>query len=127
MFILIVSIIVLGVVVAVVSKLMSRGEDTPVVMAEGDCASCSGDNSRCVHDCMMEAAVSDVVYYDDEELDEYAGRPEDKYTEAEADRFREVMLTMRPDEVAGWCVSLSRRGITPPEQIRDEMLMIMGG
>lgn len=127
MYILIVSIIVLGVVVAVASKLMSRGGDTPVVTAEGDCASCSGDNSRCVHDCMMEAAVSDVFYYDDEELDAYAGRPEDRYTEAEVDRFREVLLTMRPEEVAGWSVSLSRRGITPPQEIRDEMLMIMGG
>jgi hypothetical protein len=78
-----------------------------------------------VHARLYEAAVSDVVYYDDEELDAYAGRPEDRYTEAEVDRFRDVLLTMRPEEVAGWSVSLSRRGITPPEEIRDEMLLMM--
>ena len=125
MYILVIALIVLGIVVAVVAKFSSGEDDVPVVTAEGDCASCSGDNTRCMHDCMMEAAVSDVVYYDDEELDAYAGRPEDRYTEAEVDRFRDVLLTMRPEEVAGWSVSLSRRGITPPEEIRDEMLLMM--
>lgn len=125
MYILVIALIVLGIVVAVVAKFSSGEDDAPVVTAEGDCASCSGDNTRCMHDCMMEAAVSDVVYYDDEELDAYAGRPEDRYTEAEVDRFRDVLLTMKPEEVAGWSVSLSRRGITPPEEIRDEMLLMM--
>lgn len=125
MYILVIALIVLGIVVAVVAKFSSGEDDALVVTAEGDCASCSGDNTRCMHDCMMEAAVRDVVYYDDEELDAYAGRPEDRYTEAEVDRFRDVLLTMRPEEVAGWSVSLSRRGITPPEEIRDEMLLMM--
>ncbi len=125
MYILVIAIIVLGIVVGVVAKFSSGEDDAPVVTAEGDCASCSGDNTRCMHDCIMEASIRDVVYYDDEELDIYAGRPEDRYTKAEVERFRDVLLTMRPEEVAGWSVSLSRRGITPPEEIRDEMLLMM--
>lgn len=125
MYILVIALIVLGVVVGVVAKFSSGEDDVPVVTAEGDCASCNGDNTRCMHDCIMEASVRDVVYYDDEELDIYAGRPEDRYTKAEVERFRDVLLTMRPEEVAGWSVSLSRRGITPPEEIRDEILLMM--
>lgn len=125
MYILVIALIVLGVVVGVVAKFSSGEDDAPVVTAEGDCTSCSGDNARCMHDCIMEASVRDVVYYDDEELDIYAGRPEDKYTKAEVERFRDVLLTMRPEDVAGWSVSLSRRGITPPEEIRDEILLMM--
>lgn len=125
MYILVIALIVLGIVVAIVAKFSSGEDDAHVVTAENDCASCGGNNSRCMHDCMMEASVRDVVYYDDEELDIYAGRPEDRYTKAEVERFRDVLLTMRPEEVAGWSISLSRRGITPPEEIRDEMLLMM--
>lgn len=93
----------------------------------GDCSACTGDNERCMHDCMMEAAVNDVEYFDDEELDDYRGRAADAYTDDEAEEFREVMLTMRPDEVAAWSRSLALRGVEPPDQIKDEMVMLIDG
>lgn len=125
MTILIIIIISLGIIVALCSKLFSRGDDGGVVQPEGDCATCSGGSTRCAHDCMMEAAVKDVEYFDDEELDDFAGRPSDGYTDAEAEQFSGIMLTMQPGEVAAWSRSLSLRGINPPDQIKDEMLMLM--
>lgn len=127
MLILITIIICLGVIVAVASKLFANdGDGEGVVQPQGDCATCSGDNGRCMHDCMVEAAVKEVEYYDDEDLDVFKGRPSDGYTDEEAERFGDVMLTMRQDEVAGWARSLALRGINPPDQIKDEMIMLMG-
>lgn len=125
MTVLIIIIIVLGVTVALGSMLFSRGDGGGVVQPKSDCSACSGESAKCAHDCMMEAAVKDVEYYDDEELDMFAGRRSDGYTDDEAEMFREVMLTMNPCEVAPWSRSMSLRGIEPPDQIKDEMMMIM--
>lgn len=74
----------------------------------------------------MEAATKPVEYYEDEELDAYRGRPSDGYTDEEAEEFREVLYTMRPDETPGWARSLTLRGINPPDQVKDELLMLIG-
>ena len=74
---------------------------------------------------MMEAAVKDIVYFDDEELDAFAGRRSDNYSDEEAEQFAEVLYTMRPDEVPEWNRSLILRGINIPDQIKDEFLMLI--
>ena len=74
----------------------------------------------------MEASLRDIEYFDDEELDQYAGRPSDSYSDEEAEQFREVLYTMRPDEAAPWSRSLTLRGIAPPDQIKDELLLLIG-
>lgn len=127
MLILLTLIIALGLITALAAKLFYRRDDSAPVEAAADCSTCGGDNRRCGMDCMLEAAATGVEYYDDEELDSYSGRPSDSYTDDEAEQFRSVMLTMRQDEVAGWSRSLSLRGINAPDQIRDEMLMLIGG
>ncbi|MGN1263718.1 MAG: hypothetical protein ACI4TW_06740 [Prevotella sp.] len=128
MLIFAVILICLVVTVAVATRLSHGADDTGgTAVAKGDCSTCNGDNSRCMNDCMLEAAVNAPDYYDDEELDMYAGRRPDSYTDEEAEQFREVMLTMQPHEVAGWNRSLTLRGIAPPDQIKDEMLLLMGG
>ena len=74
---------------------------------------------------MLEAAVKDVEYYDDEELDAFIGRSSDTYDDEEAEQFRYVLYTMRQEEVAGWCRSLSLRGINMPDQIKDEVTVLL--
>lgn len=134
MIILAVIIICMVAVVAIATKLAggtdsagNDGDGVTAATAKGDCSSCDGSDRRCMNDCMLEAAVTAPEYYDDEELDAYAGRRPDDYTDEEAEQFREVMLTMQQYEVAGWCRSLNRRGIAPPDQIKDEMMLLMGG
>lgn len=123
MLILIIIIICLGIIAALAGKLSAKDDSGVTERQQGDCATCGG--GQCMHDCMAEAAVKDIEYYDDEELDGFKGRPSDRYTDDEAEQFREVMLTMRQDEVAGWARSLAMRGIVPPDQIKDEMIMLM--
>ena len=76
---------------------------------------------------MMEAATKPIEYYDDEELDRFALRPSDSYTDEEAEEFREVLYTMKPDDVKGWNRSLILRGINVPNQIKDELTLMVEG
>lgn len=80
---------------------------------------CCGMHAVC--EKLKEPYIEEPVYYEDEELDRYAGRPAEGYDETETDEFREVLMTMRDDEVEGWLESLERRGIELPEGLRDEV------
>ena len=44
----------------------------------------------------------------------------------EVEEFREVLYTMRSDEVAGWVRSLELRQILLPDDIKDEVFLIVG-
>lgn len=96
------------------------------VVEKPTCSTCNGEDSRCEQECMMEAATKPIEYYDDEELDRFANRPSDSYTDEEAENFREVLYTMKPDDVKGWNRSLILRGISIPDQIKDEVVILLG-
>lgn len=85
---------------------------------------CCGAHEVCEAESLL--ALSDkVIYYDDEELDQYRCTQPDDYTDDQIDEFREILLTLQTHEVAGWLRSLSLRKIEPPSEIRDEALMIV--
>lgn len=86
---------------------------------------CCGMHVTCERDSLLTAVADKIEYYEDEELDRFAGRPADAYSPEETDEFREVLLTLRPDEIAGWARSIQLRGITLPADVRDELLMIV--
>lgn len=99
---------------------------TDVVKAKGDCATCDGTPSeKCEQICMMEASIKEIEYFDDEELDVFNGRSSDNYTDEEASQFAYVLETMRPEEVKDWTRSLTLRGINIPDQVKDELLMLI--
>lgn len=126
MWILIVSLIVLGLFSALLSLLWHNkdGDDT-VINAGADCSTCNGDNAKCEQTCMMEAATKEVEYFDDEELDRFRERPSAAYRDEEAEEFREVLYTMRPEEVRAWTRSLTLRGISLPDQVKDEVFVLL--
>lgn len=65
------------------------------------------------------------VYYDDEELDRYAGRDADDYSDAEIEEFRDVLLTLLPSDAPGWAVSLERRRINLPSPLLPELNLLL--
>lgn len=65
-------------------------------------------------------------YYDDEELDKYIGIAPEDYTLEQEDEFRDVFYTMQDTDVAGWVRSLQLRGIALPDNIKDEIFLIIG-
>ena len=116
----------LGIIAALIAKLSKHDGEEKITVVE-TCATCNGTNDKCEQDCMMEAATKDIVYYDDDELDAFSGRPSDSYTDEEVEQFSEVLYTMRHEEIADWCRSLTLRGINLPDQIKDETFMLREG
>jgi hypothetical protein len=90
-----------------------------------DDSECCGMHVTCERDSLLASVSEKVEYYDDEELDVYAGRGADEYSESEIDQFREILLTLQPEDIAGWARSIQLRNITLPGEIRDELLLIV--
>lgn len=126
MGILIIAIVVLGIITAVIALLHNKQGDENVIMNDsGSCATCDGVNTKCEQECMMEASIKEIEYFDDEELDCFAGRSSSEYSDDEVEQFREILYTMRQDEVKEWTRSLTLRNISLPDQIKDEVFMLI--
>lgn len=65
------------------------------------------------------------IYYDDEELDRFAGRPASDYTDEETEEFRDVLLTLPPSDAPGWAVSLEKRRINLPADLKPELELLL--
>lgn len=102
----------------------SQAEPQPATTPDEE-SECCGQHAVCERDSLLAAVSERVIYYDDEELDVYAGRSPESYTPAESDAFRDVLLTLMPDDVAGWARSIQLRGIELPTDVRDELLMMI--
>lgn len=94
--------------------------NTPAPVADGECC---GMHAVC--EKKAKAALEEPVYYDDEELDRFKGRTADSYTSDEIEEWREVMITLLPSDAAGWAQSIEQRGLLLPEELHDELLMII--
>lgn len=86
---------------------------------------CCGMHITCEKDSLLTAVNPVIEYYDDEELDAYRGTAPDEYSDEAVEEFRNVLLTLRPEEIAGWARSIQLRGISLPSAVREELLMIV--
>ncbi len=120
----ILSLVVLGLIAAFqyVRRGNSPEEQSAPVIPDSECC---GQHEVCEKESLLSAVSKEVEYYDDEELDRFRGRNPNEYTDQESDEFRDVLYSMRDDEVAGWARSLQLRGIQLPEDVRDEVILIV--
>lgn len=93
--------------------------------AADDDSPCCGMHITCEKDSLLAHISETVEYFDDEELDRFAGRGANDYTDKEIEEFRDVLLTLIPTDIAPWARSIQLRGITLPESVRDELLLIV--
>ena len=107
-------------------KQLERGEiDTMPEVKEVD-SECCGQHEVCEKELLIAAATAtEADYFADEELDAYRGRESHAYSPDEEEAFREVLYTMRPDEVPAWVRALQVRGIALPDALKDEVLMLI--
>lgn len=104
---------------------LKPGETSPLETTVEVPDECCGQHSTCERDSLLAAISKEIVYYNDEELDRFRGKESEDYTDQEADEFREIFYELREIEVAGWVRSLQLRGIEMPDQIKDEVLLIV--
>lgn len=129
-----VSLIILGALVAVGlilylhdrhsrRKAAAEGVEEPAFNEPED--QCCGMHITCERDSLLASVSDKIEYYDDEELDAYIGRKADDYTDEEIEQFRDVLLTLLPEDIAGWGRSIQLRGIELPSAVKEELLMIV--
>ena len=136
MFVLILSLIILGVIAAIAGsirytrlhKKVERGEldKMPEVKMVTDCGAdtCAvEEGGLCELDCILNSS-KDIEYYDDEELDRFKGMDSDTYNEEDEEEFRNIFETMRPNDVPGWVRSLQLREIALPNGLKDEVFLV---
>ncbi len=134
MWIFIISLFALAAVAAIAGMLHNRRLQKKVESGELDAmpepvlvdSECCGQHEVCEKESLLAAVSKQIEYYDDEELDRYIGTSPDAYTPEQADEFRDVFYTMRDEDVAGWVRSLQLRGIALPDDIKDEVFLIVG-
>lgn len=132
---LIISLVVLGVVAFIfgylremkLKKQLQRGEiDKLPSIKQVEDMECCGQHETCEKDSLLAAISKQIEYYDDEELDRFRGKESNSYSEKEVDEFRDVLYTMKDDEVAGWVRSLQLRSVELPDDLKDEVFLIVG-
>jgi hypothetical protein len=90
----------------------------------GGCADDGGDacaycSDACLGSEHLPKVTTQIVYYDDEELDTLAHRSVESYTDTETQKLREIAETLLEEDRPGWLKSLSMRGILlPPDILR---------
>ena len=89
-------------------------------------AECCGMHLFCEKTGQYNGPV-ETDYYEDEELDIYRGRASSDYTDDEVAEFREVLYTMREEEVPQWVGSLQVRGVMLPDELKSEVANIING
>ena len=102
------------------------GQDEPVdAPAQGCADETCGLRTICPSEQILEGACSrEITYYDDEELDVFAGRAEDAYSAEEQEQWRDVLYTLQPADLLGWGQSIQHRGLVMPAAIRQEFLQL---
>jgi tRNA(Glu) U13 pseudouridine synthase TruD len=130
------SVVFLGIISAIagyiynrkLNKMLERGEISEIPEAKELTSEteCCGQHETCEKDSLLAAISKTIEYYDDEELDRFKRKSGDEYSEDEIEEFREVLYTLKEDEVAGWLRSLMLRDIELPNGLKDEAFLIVG-
>jgi len=100
-------------------------ETSPLAVTKEVPEECCGQHATCERDSLLAAVSKDIIYYDDEELDQFKGRASDEYSDEEADQFATVFYELKEIEVAGWVRSLQLRQVNLPDQLMDEVLLVV--
>ncbi|MDO5570670.1 MAG: phospholipase [Bacteroidales bacterium] len=133
MYIIIIGIIILGIITFIIGyfqykkekKLVERGEIENISQVNEVDQECCGAHEVCEKDSLLSAVSKQIEYYDDEELDSYRHTAANEYSEEALEEFRNVFYTLKEVEVAGWVRSLQLREIELPDELKDEVLLII--
>lgn len=134
MWVLVIALVVVAIVALALGYVRNRNLQRKIEKGELDRMpevievdeECCGQHHICEKDSLLAAVSKQIEYYDDEELDNYIGVAPDEYTAEQTDQFRDVFYTMQDVDVAGWVRSLQLRGICLPDDIKDEVFLIIG-
>lgn len=99
--------------------------DADAAATADEAEGCCGMHITCEKDSLLASVSETIDYFDDEELDRFCGREADTYTDVEIEEFRDVLLTLLPDDIAPWARSIQLRGIVLPAPVKEELMLIV--
>lgn len=119
--------VVIGVILFIHDRLTRKpgdSQDDIVIRPEQDACSddCCGTHDVCPSEMMLKHLNNPVEYYDDEELDAFKGREASDYSDDELEQWRDVLYTLKHEELLSWERSIKKRGIIMPEVIKEELI-----
>lgn len=93
-------------------------EDTVIPDAE-----CCGAHAVCEKG--LKKADPHIEYFEDEELDTLKHIASDAYSDNQLDMFRDILYTLKREEIEDWFISLEKREINFPDSLKQEALELM--
>lgn len=118
------SFVVAAIVVLVVVN-RKKSKETPANEEQSNPdLDCCGAHEVCEFD-LIKMDESRIEYYDDEELDVYKNIPANQYSNEQIDEIREVLYTLKTEEIRYWLLSIERRKINLPTILQEESRMLM--
>lgn len=81
---------------------------------------CCGKHTNCA-----KGYDNSNLYFDDEELDRFKGVNPEEYTDSDIEEFKQILYTMKEEEIDTWVHCLQTRGIELPVEVKDEILLIL--
>ncbi len=118
----IVALIIIAIIIAWFTSRPKKGEiKTPAKEIASDCC---GAHEVCDKNSLLSSSDK-IVYFADEELDRFINIPPNEYSQEQIEEFRDVLYTLKENEVADWIKSIQTRQIELPEIIREEALLII--
>ena len=85
---------------------------------------CCGAHEVCETD-LLRMMSQEIIYFEDEELDNFKGMSADAYNEEKLEEFRDVFYTLKKNEINDWLHSLELREIEFPIALKQELISIL--
>lgn len=126
-----IAMVVIGVILYIHDRLTNKTSENTTQEVEPQQEECSDDccgtHDVCPSEMMLKHISEPIVYYDDEELDAFKGRDANDYNDDELEQWRDVLYTLRHDELLSWERSIKKRGLMLPSVIKEEFMSLYNG
>lgn len=122
MIYIIIAIAGLLILVALLTFFSRHKHTAPDVTTVPD-AECCGAHAVCEKG--LKKADPHIEYFDDEELDRFKGVAGDAYSDEDIEVFRDILYTLRHEELEDWFISLDKREICFPDPLKSEALEML--
>lgn len=114
-------VVLITVITIITHKANKAAPPTPEVKIADDCC---GAHAVCERDSLL-SKTDQIIYFDDEELDELKGISPEEFTDKQNQMLEDVFFTLREQDMAGWIRSLQLRNIELPDDLREQALLII--
>lgn len=124
MWVLLLILILGSAALMLLTYLNRKNKDEEVVVNFNMDEECCGAHEVCEKDSLLNSNI-EIIYFDDEELDDLSDISPEKYTDTQRNMVAEVFYTLKESDVAAWLRSLQLRNIQLPTDIKEEALLIV--